>query len=667
MKSLLILIFLITTAHAIIGYDCTVNLINKTSFSLTQTKPCTIRQHKISKEIVEIQLIQPRVIKKIKTFHCLVELRHIVSRCGKSWFQTYDGGFYSDIPKIERDECYDMIKSRRYQIQGIQRIIHLTGEKTKWTGETWGTNDDGGNCQPGPPFSVGAHHFDRPIRTSDIMITTYTESANLDIGTNKIIFGDGTRCDYTNMECFTNQKGYAFWDSFVHIESCFSQPDNFQVLYQGQATKITEYFKNKIPYISYLFTTHGHDISIASKMAHEQCGIEVIQTEHPKLTIIENVSGMRGNFPIKVTNLEPEDTNIMLYFNQKLVYMMRHIKMQVDQLYEQIQLDRCRVEQLALRNELAIAFMSPELFAYNYFKEPGYMAVRRGEVVHVAKCARVSVNFRDDPICYDELPITYNNKSMFLTPVSRIIVKRGTVITCNGVAGTMYNVDGEWYTVNEHMVRTKHPVVLGPNDDEDDWEFESVPDLVQRGIYSERNLDEVQHMFITPMENKVVQNVISSRILEKVDDAAEINFADALREGDYNIIRSNITNWFLGMFKIFSIYREYILDLIVIMFSLYVICAIISKVFTCISARKMKLGWVSTIGICCIQPIQLLLHRKTQQNLAQMEEMSVLKMNELEAKMERISEQNETLKKDQQQWKIPSKHEISALHGRIAH
>jgi len=50
-----------------------------------------------------------------------------------------------------------------------------------------------------------------------------------------------------------------------------------------------------------------------------------------------------------------------------------------------------------------------------------------------------------------------------------------------------------------------------------------------------------------------------------------------------------------------------------------------------------------------------------------MEEMSVLKMNELEAKMERISEQNETLKKDQQQWKIPSKHEISALHGRIAH
>lgn len=61
-------------------------------------------------------------------------------------------------------------------------------------------------------------------------------------------------------------------------------------------------------------------------------------------------------------------------------------------------------------NMMTLALLSPKEFAYQYFKSPGYTAVVRGEVAHVAKCREVAVIPKVmDSECYNELPVICNN------------------------------------------------------------------------------------------------------------------------------------------------------------------------------------------------------------------------------------------------------------------
>lgn len=75
------------------------------------------------------------------------------------------------------------------------------------------------------------------------------------------------------------------------------------------------------------------------------------------------------------------------------------------------------------------------------------MTVVAGEVIHLIKCTPVEVRVRPTEECYKELPITYHNKSAFLTPKTHIITKGASTTDCSELIPHMYNLHGNWYRV----------------------------------------------------------------------------------------------------------------------------------------------------------------------------------------------------------------------------
>ena len=146
-------------------------------------------------------------------------------------------------------------------------------------------------------------------------------------------------------------------------------------------------------------------------------------------------------------------------------------------------IQRCRVERLTLQNSLAIAAQSPDQFAYNLMKGPGFMAVVSGEVVHVIECIPTEVTLNRLPECYLELPVERNGTAMFLTPKTHVLKNHGTTTSCDSVLPPLYQLDDKWYQISSSPVEVKTPKALKPLS-KATWKYRNPSNLATSGIYT---------------------------------------------------------------------------------------------------------------------------------------------------------------------------------------
>lgn len=121
-----------------------------------------------------------------------------------------------------------------------------------------------------------------------------------------------------------------------------------------------------------------------------------------------------------------ENIDLFTYVNSKFVYVERHIQTQISQLYTDVLKQRCDLERQVMKNALSLATQTPDDFAYQIMKEPGYMAILSGEVVHITKCTPVEVKVQHSKECYQQLPVLKENDTYFLAPRTHILLKTGT-------------------------------------------------------------------------------------------------------------------------------------------------------------------------------------------------------------------------------------------------
>ena len=138
----------------------------------------------------------------------------------------------------------------------------------------------------------------------------------------------------------------------------------------------------------------------------------------------------------------------------------RSTKLNLINLYLEILIQQCKIEQEVIKNSLSIAIQSSDQVAYNLMKRPGYMAMVAGEVMHIIKCIPVEIKIKHSTECYIELQVTYNNNTYFLTPKTHILKKRGTVVDCNQVLSSQYLIDQTWYKLIHHPIEVEEPLIL---------------------------------------------------------------------------------------------------------------------------------------------------------------------------------------------------------------
>ena len=139
---------------------------------------------------------------------------------------------------------------------------------------------------------------------------------------------------------------------------------------------------------------------------------------------------------------------------------------------------------------------------------PGYVAVITGEVARIIKCIPVQVTLRRTDACYIELPVTRRNDTLFLTPKTHLLVRKGTEIPCDGAIPTTYRIGEDWYELTPKPTKTTKPNILQPVQ-KDTWKYEDPGDLANIGIYTAEELENLQERIMFPMEQPAVINAIT--------------------------------------------------------------------------------------------------------------------------------------------------------------
>ncbi|XP_070168029.1 uncharacterized protein [Polyergus mexicanus] len=169
---------------------------------------------------------------------------------------------------------------------------------------------------------------------------------------------------------------------------------------------------------------------------------------------------------------------------------------------------KCALEKQVLQNALSLASIAPDEMAYRIMKEPGYTAIMAGEAMHLIKCVPAECRLRSVEGCYNELPVTYKNQSVFLLPGSKILTKTGTPKDCNELLPTMYKIYNTWYRLMPKPVESMAPPTIQPLT-KPTWKYVSPTSLATSGIYTNEDLDRLRDNIMFPMEKPSMLNTIA--------------------------------------------------------------------------------------------------------------------------------------------------------------
>lgn len=212
-----------------------------------------------------------------------------------------------------------------------------------------------------------------------------------------------------------DELGETYWDTRL-ASNC--NMEKYNILYHGLSNITMP--KTSTSYLEAVITVHDSSIlfSLRITKATQICGSVAYQTEHPKLLIVTDTG---SGFYLNLLKKKTTNLDMFTYMNSKFVYLEREVETNMNNLYTTIMTQQCLTKRQTLLLQLTIAKMDPVEFAYIYTGEAGYSATRLGEILYVVKCQTVPVTIRATQRCYHELPISYNNRSMFISPKTRLI------------------------------------------------------------------------------------------------------------------------------------------------------------------------------------------------------------------------------------------------------
>ena len=555
----LLLLSAVQCARGRTGYDCTGEGLNITTLSLIDVGNCNIDEVEPTQEEVYIQLMQSSDFDKVTVTQCKVEIDRTIYYCGMhSHVSVVQNGRKQYELEVGQANCARLHESGTITIGGAV-IDRLTQNQTNYRSVTLaGKASMDGRCS-GTSYSDSFGEWENVLVQAAVKVTLRVFEAAIKRSTGILILPSGTQCQTASYNCIDAEGGETFWPIITHDICHF---ERYDVLYEGFATKLTPTGEaNQTGPTVYTVTTQDTTFALARTTETNICGYQLFHTEHPKLFIMETKKngGFRTRKRITVDNLD-----IFAYVNSKFIYVEKHVKTQLSRLYQDIMEQKCALERQILQNALSLASIAPDEMASRIMKMPGYTAVAAGEVIHLIKCVPVECKIRHTELCYNELPVTYKNVSVFLLPRSRIVTRSGTIRECNELLSSMYKVHDKWFKVNQRPSETLPPPTIQPLT-KPTWSYVSPGHLATSGIYTENDLDRLRNHIMFPVEKPAILNVIARGAMGQTVPAGSISISSLLDEASLDRIAQNTSRRIWSGFMDFGSASAGILAIIIIL------------------------------------------------------------------------------------------------------
>ncbi|XP_076618874.1 uncharacterized protein LOC143340594 [Colletes latitarsis] len=481
---------------AIIGYDCGGRTLNITTFSALDKPDCDSEGIEPITEVRNIQLLQLADFKETAVEQCNIEIDRTIFYCGMhSHVSIVNNGRQQYISTISREDCRTLHNTGTIFINTAIQVTGVLPNSTTTRSLTLaGIVNSEGTCS-GTTYSDPYGTWTGVVVQAVARISLKNYVAPVKLSTNEVILHSGQRCKLQLGHCLDSEDGFSYWDS-APVDSC--NFNGYDVLYDGKATRITPP-GDKGP-IVYTVASEDAMFALTETSRITTCGYTLAKTEHPKLFILEITQS--GRFKEKA-RIPVSNLDIFTYVNSKFVYVEKHMKVQIKQLYQDLVKQRCLVEQQVLQNALALIHSAPEEVAIAIARAPGYMIIPSGEALHLVKCIPVICQIRKTEECYNELPVTYNNASYFLLPRTHILSRTGTRKSCYELMPTLYKLQGTWYRLSPKLVESLPPQPLAPLT-KSTWKYIDPKNLANGGIYSHEDLENLKEHIMFPIERGAI-------------------------------------------------------------------------------------------------------------------------------------------------------------------
>lgn len=544
-------------AQGLIGYDCGGQTLNVTTFSTLEEPKCDTPADDATSENNNIQLLQLSEYQNTHVMQCKVEVDRTIYYCGMhSHVSAVQNGREQYLYTSTRQTCERMINAGTLYLTQSTMFTGIKPNSTTSRGVTLaGVIRNDGSCS-GTTYSDPYGTWTGVVVQALTTITIQDYTAAITAKTQEIILRSGQRCALQPGSCLDTEDGHSYWDA-TPTDSCKFR--NYDVLYEGPATTTTA--KNH-PTI-YTVTTQDITFALAGTSQVPLCGYTLIKTEHPKLFILET----HGDSPF-TRNSKPATNNldIFTYVNSKFIYVERHLRTQITQLYNTIVTQKCHAEVQIIRN--ALSQTEQDLVALAIMQKPGFLAVPAGEGLHIIQCIPRIVQIRRTDECYQELPIILNNRTAFIKPRTHIITEIGTRKKCNDLLPTLFRINNKWYKIMPRPIESLPPQTMEPFV-KPTWEYVEPQNIATSGIYTSQEIEELKNHIMFPVEKHAALESLAQGITGNQYSPGSISITNLLTEKELKTLTKslatklwekfalmgNITSGAIGAYLVFRLIK----------------------------------------------------------------------------------------------------------------
>ncbi|KMQ89865.1 hypothetical protein RF55_10448 [Lasius niger] len=274
---------------ALIGFDCGGQHLNITFVSLLDVGECNLNYRKPNISNVCVQLLQLSDYNHAKAIQCKVEISRSIYYCGMHSHVSVDHNGKADyIHETGYTLCLRKFQDKTFSL-GAGNVIHgLKANQTSFHSLTLaGRISNDGSCK-GTQYSDPYGTLDEVVIQAVVKISLRTSHAPVQLNSGKIILKSGTVCVLSESFCLDSDDGYTYWKPIPTSSCNFHQYD---VFYEGSATKITDDSINPSAPVIYSLTTQDATFALTKTKEQPLCGYTLLRTEHPKLFILETKKG----------------------------------------------------------------------------------------------------------------------------------------------------------------------------------------------------------------------------------------------------------------------------------------------------------------------------------------------------------------------------------------